>query len=131
MFASAPVTPDHSALRRLLQIVQRPLAPSTATTRRFVAVVVSYTARVSGLTGLAITKLDVLDTFAEIQVATGYTIRGEHTDNVPDDMSLLEGAQPEFETNARAYLHRIEELTGAPIWYVSVGTEREQIIPAG
>ncbi len=116
----------------------------------FDAVVVRYAARVNGLTGLAITKLDVLDTFAEIQIATGYTIRGEHTDNFPDDMSLLEGAEPVFETlpgwqsdtsearsmsdlppNARAYLHRIEELTGAPIWYVSVGTEREQIIAAG
>jgi adenylosuccinate synthase len=115
----------------------------------FDAVVVRYAARVNGLTGLAITKLDVLDTFDEIQIATGYKLQGEYTDNFPDDLTLLEDAEPMFETlpgwqsstsnardlndlpkNARAYLHRIEELTGAPIWYVSVGTEREQIIPA-
>jgi adenylosuccinate synthase len=115
----------------------------------FDAVVVRFAARVNGLTGLAITKLDVLDTFEEIQVATGYRINGKETEHFPDDLTLLENAEPIYETlpgwrastadarvlsdlpaRARAYLHRIEELTGVPIWFVSVGTEREQIIPA-
>jgi adenylosuccinate synthase len=115
----------------------------------FDAVVVRFAARVNGLTGLAITKLDVLDTFDEIQVATGYRIDGKETEHFPDDLTLLENAEPIYETlpgwrastadarvlsdlpaKARAYLHRIEELTGVPIWFVSVGTGREQIIPA-
>jgi adenylosuccinate synthase len=109
--------------------------------------VVRYAARVNGLTGLAITKLDVLDTFAEIRVATGYEIDGERCDEFPYDLSMLARAKPIYETlpgwqapttharssgelpaNARAYLDRIEELTGVPAWFISVGTGRDQII---
>ena len=115
----------------------------------FDSVVTRYSARVNGLTGLAVTKLDVLDTFAEIKIATGYDIHGKHFDSVfPYDLSLLEEAVPHYETlagwqepisgarsindlprNARAYLDRMQELTEVPIAYVSVGTRRDQIIP--
>jgi adenylosuccinate synthase len=113
----------------------------------FDAVVVRYAARVNGLTGLAVTKLDVLDTLDEIRIATGYRAGGETLDEFPGDLGLLEEAEPVYETMpgwlsatsearrwddlpeaARAYLRRLEELTGAPIWYVSVGTRRDQII---
>jgi adenylosuccinate synthase len=113
----------------------------------FDAVVVRYAARVNGLTGLAVTKLDVLDTLSEIRIATGYQVRGEVLDDFPADLGLLAEAEPVYETlpgwetstdgarrwddlpeRARAYLRRLEELTGAPIWYVSVGTRRDQII---
>lgn len=113
----------------------------------FDSVVVRYAQRVNGLTGLAVTKLDVLDTLAEVKIATGYRIGGEVMDDFPADLGLLAGAEPIYETlpgwqsstgearrwedlpdRARAYLQRIEELTGAPIWYVSVGTRRDQII---
>lgn len=113
----------------------------------FDAVVVRYAARVNGLTGLALTKLDVLDEFDEICIATGYEIDGQAVDEFPDDLSLLEDAKPIYETlpgwkastadarsvgelpqAARDYMKRIEELTGVPIWNVSVGTRREQII---
>src|SRR5204862_2561003 len=59
----------------------------------FDAVVVKYAVRVNGLTGLAITKLDVLDTFDEIKIATGYRIKGEHTEHFPDDLTVLEHAE--------------------------------------
>ena len=49
----------------------------------FDANVVRYSVRVNGLTGLAVTKLDVLDTFGEIPVGTGYTIDGELTEELP------------------------------------------------
>jgi adenylosuccinate synthase len=113
----------------------------------FDAVVVRYAARVNGLTGLAMTKLDVLDTLEEIEICTGYRAGGEVLDDFPADLGLLAEAEPIYETlpgwqsptgaarrwddlpeNARAYLYRLEELTGVPIWYVSVGTRRDQII---
>ena len=113
----------------------------------FDAVVVRYAARVNGLTGLAVTKLDVLDTLPELKVAIGYRAGGEELNDFPPDLGLLAEAEPVYETlpgwesstaearrwedlpeGARRYLHRIEELTGVPIWYVSVGTRRDQII---
>jgi adenylosuccinate synthase len=113
----------------------------------FDAVVVRYAAQVNGLTGLAITKLDVLDSFAEIEVCTGYRVGDVDHEFFPHDLTLLAGATPIYETlpgwqqptsdarsyadlpvRARAYLERIQELTGVVIRYVSVGTKREQII---
>lgn len=114
----------------------------------FDAVVVRYAAQVNGLTGLAITKLDVLDSFDEVKICVGYeTADGSGCDHFPYDLTLLENARPIYETMpgwqaetsaarsladlpapARAYLHRLEELTGVPIAYVSVGTRRDQII---
>lgn len=113
----------------------------------FDAVVVRYAAQVNGLTGLAITKLDVLDTFDEIQICTGYRVGDVDHDTFPYDLGLLDQATPIYETmpgweestagtrsyadlpeRARAYLERISELTGVDIAYVSVGTKREQII---
>ena len=113
----------------------------------FDAVVVQYAARVNGLTGLAVTKLDVLDTLPELKIATGYRAHGDLLDGFPADLGELDDAQPVYETlpgwetstaaarrwedlpaRARDYLRRIEELTETPIWYVSVGTRRDQII---
>jgi adenylosuccinate synthase len=113
----------------------------------FDAVVVRYAVRVNGLTGLAVTKLDVLDTFAEIPVATGYRLDGEVVDGMPADLERIERVRPIYETlpgwqkptngvrrladlpaAARAYLDRLQDLSHAPIRYVSVGTHREQII---
>ena len=115
----------------------------------FDAVVLRYAARVNGLTGLALTKLDVLDSFDEVKIATAYEADGVVLEDFPDELSLLERARPVYETlpgwrtstshartieelppPARAYLRRIEELTGVPIWFVSVGTDREEIIRA-
>src|SRR5690606_35579911 len=55
----------------------------------FDAVVVRYAARVNGLTGLAMTKLDVLDTLTEVQIATGYRVGGEILDGFPPDLEQL------------------------------------------
>lgn len=113
----------------------------------FDGVVVRYAARVNGLTALAITKLDVLDTLDELMVCTGYRINGEVHTEFPADLQLLEHAEPVYETMpgwnqstqdarkledlpaaARAYLDRLEQLCETPIAYVSVGTRRDQII---
>lgn len=115
----------------------------------FDAVVVRYAAQVNGLTGLAITKLDVLDTLDEIRICTGYEVDGVVRDTFPYDHTAIERAAPVYETvpgwqtstcdvreygklppAARAYLDRIRELTGVPIALVSVGVRRDQIVPA-
>jgi adenylosuccinate synthase len=113
----------------------------------FDAVVVRYSAQVNGLTGLAVTKLDVLDTFAELNVCVAYEADGEIHHSFPYDLALLERAKPVYETlpgwrsvtsgarsyedlprEARNYLERLQTLTGVPIEYVSVGSARDQII---
>lgn len=113
----------------------------------FDSVVVRFSRRVNGLTGLAVTKLDVLDTLPELKIATGYETDAGPVNDFPGDLELLSEVRPVFETvpgwqsdtskarnwsdlpeGAKRYLRRIEELTGAPIWYVSVGTRRDQII---
>ena len=109
----------------------------------FDATVVRYSVRVNGLTGLAVTKLDVLDTFAEIPVCVGYLLDGQECSEVPSDVEALDRVEPIYETlpgwerdttgarrladlppAARAYLDRLEDLAGQPIRYVSVGTRR-------
>src|SRR5690606_17146686 len=111
------------------------------------AVVLGCAARVNGLAGLARTKLDVLDSFDEVKVAVAYEADGQVLEEFPEDLAVLERARPIYETlpgwraptggaravedlpaRARGYLERIEELTGVPIWFVSVGTERGEII---
>ena len=113
----------------------------------FDAVVVRYAVRVNGLTGLAVTKLDVLDTFAEIPVCVGYRLDGQPCDAMPADVERLGRVAPIYEAlpgwqkslsdvrrladlppPARAYLDRLQDLAHAPIQYVSVGTHRDQII---
>ena len=113
----------------------------------FDGVVVRYAARVNGLTGLAVTKLDVLDTFDRLAICTGYRVDGELLTEFPADVGLLDRAEPVYEwfdgwrmptqdvrrledlpSRARAYLDRIEMLCETPIAFVSVGTRRDQII---
>jgi adenylosuccinate synthase len=113
----------------------------------FDAMVVRYAVRVNGLTGLAVTKLDVLDSFPEIPVGVGYRLDGEQIDSIPADLERMDRVKPMYETlpgwqkatggvrrladlpaAARAYLDRLQDLAHAPIRYVSVGTRRDQII---
>ena len=113
----------------------------------FDATVVRYAVRVNGLTHLAVTKLDVLDTFAEIPVGTAYELDGVACSEMPAAVDRLERVRPVYEVlpgwrkptgdarkladlprEARAYLDRLEALAGAPIRFVSVGTRRDQII---
>jgi adenylosuccinate synthase len=113
----------------------------------FDGTVVRYAARVNGLTGLAVTKLDVLDSFAEIPVGTMYRLDSETCEEMPAEVDALGRVQPVYEIlqgwqqptggarrladlppAARAYLDRLEALSGVPVRYVSVGTRRDQII---
>jgi adenylosuccinate synthase len=113
----------------------------------FDATVVRYAVRVNGLTGLAVTKLDVLDSFAEIPVCTAYRLDGGECDQIPAEADALGRVEPVYQKlpgwhrptgeartladlppAARAYLDRLEALSETPLRYVSVGTRRDQII---
>jgi len=112
----------------------------------FDAVAADYSCWINGFTNIAITKLDILDHFDTIKVCTAYEINGEVVNYLPET-ALQEIAKPiykEFKgwksdtTNARKwkdlpieaqdYCTEIGKLVGAPIKFVSVGPERDQII---
>lgn len=113
----------------------------------FDGVAIGYAAWLNGMTGLAITKLDVLDSFERIRVCTGYRLEDGTviTDSMPDTPVLMrvtpvyeewEGwmtstancrAWDDLPKAARAYVHRLSELAGVKVDYVSVGAERDQM----
>ncbi len=117
----------------------------------FDSVLSRFAAQVNGLTGVAVTKLDVLDTLPELRVATAYRMPdGSVVEDFPADTWSLSSVEPVYETlagwerstgtartladlpaAARRYLDRLEDLTRAPVRWVSVGTDRLQIIPVG
>ncbi|MFV1987671.1 MAG: adenylosuccinate synthase, partial [Gemmatimonadota bacterium] len=113
----------------------------------FDANVVRYAAGVNGLTSLAVTKLDVLDTFEHVRLATGYELDGESVGPFPDSVDELGRVEPvyaehagwqadttgcrsweELPSSARQYLRRIEAESSAPIRYVSIGADRRETI---
>jgi adenylosuccinate synthase len=111
-------------------------------------VLVRQAIRISGVTDLAITKLDVLTGLDKIKICVGYkTPAGDYTHTVPADIRILSHCQPVYEefsgwkedigparkmdelpSNARKYLSRLEELAQARISLVSVGSGREETI---
>ena len=123
---------------------------STGRPRRvgwFDSVVARYAARVNGLDTLALTKLDVLDGLDELLVCTGYRCQNRQLTDFPTDSSMLTSLEPEYETlpgwteptagvtnfsglpqEARRYVARLEELSGAPISIVSTGSDRNDTI---
>jgi len=113
----------------------------------FDAVALREAVRTSGLTGLAITKLDVLNDLETIKICTGYSYRGELLDNFPRDLDVLKECKPVYEecegwqsdisevkgyaelpAKARAYLDKLQKVSGCPIVLVSVGPRRDQTI---
>jgi len=101
----------------------------------------------NGVDGLCITKLDVLDGMTEIKLATSYLLDGKPVIRIPTGAEAVAGCVPVYETlpgwqestvgvqtfdalpaNARAYLRRIETLSGVPIAMVSTGPDRDETI---
>ncbi len=138
------------ALGEKLREIGQEYGATTGRPRRcgwFDAVALRYAARVNGLWGLALTKLDVLTGLGELKIATAYELDGVTLQEVPIDGDELGRCRPVFETlpgwtkplgdcrsfhdlpeEARGYVTRLEELTGVPIAAVSVGADREQTI---
>jgi adenylosuccinate synthase len=113
----------------------------------FDAVAVRQTVRTSGITGIALTKLDILDGFDEIKVCTGYMLDGQAIDRLPASQGEQARLQPVYETisgwsessqgarswadlpaQAIKYVRRIEELIGCPVAMLSTSPEREDTI---
>jgi len=110
-------------------------------------VLLRNSARLNGLTGLVITKLDVLGGLKSLKICTGYDYKGDIIYDFPASIKILEACKPVLETlpgwsedisdirkiddlpkNARNYLSRIEELTETPIDIISVGPDRDETI---
>jgi len=110
----------------------------------FDAVAIRHAVRVNGLTSLVITKLDVLDTMADLKAVVAYGVGGRRLTEMPESLADLSSVEPEHEVfpgwrtptgscrhwedlppEARRYLDRLEELAGVPIRLVSVGSGRD------
>ena len=113
----------------------------------FDAALLKRSAQINGLSGLCITKLDVLDGLTELQLCVGYELDGETIDILPLGADDIERCKPIYETmpgwtdttvgvtdyaqlpaNARRYLDRIQEVTGVPIAMVSTSPDRDHTI---
>jgi len=113
----------------------------------FDAVLVRQTAKLNGMHGIALTKLDVLDGMDELKVCVGYRLNGELIDHLPSQMAAQAAVEPVYETlegwsdstqgartwadlpaTAVKYIRRIEELIEAPVAILSISPEREDTI---
>ncbi len=147
---SGPVPTELTdALGERLRAVGHEYGATTGRPRRcgwFDAAMVQHAAMVNGLTGIALTKLDVLSGMGELRVGVGY----EGLDGVPAGAAALEAARPIYEVlpgwdedltgvsswdalpvNARRYVERIEALTGVPVVLVGTGAGRDEVIVRG
>lgn len=110
-------------------------------------VVLQYGHEINGYTALNLTKLDILDDFAEIKVAVGYKHQGQELESFPASAKVLEEVEIVYETlpgwqtstfgaktwydlpvNARKYVEFIENKVGVKIKYVGTGPDREHLI---
>ena len=111
----------------------------------FDAPLVRHAARVNGLTGLALTKIDILSAYDTIQIASGYRLDGEVIDEFPscrlEDVEVTYESMPgwkddiskarrlsDLPKSCRAYIDRLTELTDVPVRLVSVGPGRQDTI---
>jgi adenylosuccinate synthase len=113
----------------------------------FDAALLKRSAQVNGLSGLCITKLDVLDGLSELLLCTGYELDGEKIDLLPMGAEDIARCKPIYETlpgwsdttvgvtdyaklpeAARRYLERIAEVTGVPIHVISTSPDRDHTI---
>jgi len=111
------------------------------------AVVTRYAVMINGIDSLAVTKLDVLDTLDTIKICTGYKYQGEIIDKFPNSIDILKQCEPiyeempgwhsdttqitqydDFPQAVKNFVKRIEELLGAKVEIVSVGSKRSQTI---
>ncbi|MDB5931956.1 MAG: Adenylosuccinate synthetase, partial [Polaromonas sp.] len=113
----------------------------------FDAALLKRSAQVNGLSGLCITKLDVLDGIEELKLCTGYELDGGTTDILPMGADDIERCTPIYESMpgwsqstvgvtdydklpeaAQRYLQRIEEVTGVPVHMISTSPDRDHTI---
>lgn len=110
-------------------------------------VVLKHGKRISGITDLAITLLDVLTGFEKLKICTSYILDGKEIDYIPSTIEEFNKCKPVYielngwyedisnvksfdnlPKNAKNYIHKIEEITGINVSIISVGPDREQTI---
>jgi adenylosuccinate synthase len=113
----------------------------------FDAVAGQYSRQINGLTGMVLTRLDILDSFSSVKICVGYRVDGQDVDRFPANTSLLARCEPVYEempgwdeptasatslcqlpANAVTYIRRIEDLVGCPVQIVSTGPSRAETI---
>ncbi|MBI2743837.1 MAG: adenylosuccinate synthase [Chlamydiales bacterium] len=131
----------------------REVGTTTGRKRRlgwFDAPLVRRSVQLNGVDSMAVTKLDILDRLAEIKICVGYRFNGEILKSFPASSEILGRVEPVYETHkgwlastadaqnvdelpklARAYLDRVEELSEAPISFISTGPERHKTLKQG
>lgn len=142
--------PEGDAIGDTLQSKGHEYGATTGRRRRcgwFDAVVANDAVRLNGLTGFAVTKLDVLSGLKKLKIATGYRVEGKPYAYMPDNIRQARLAEPVYEevdgwvselsgirsyadlpAQAQAYLKRLEDLTGVSPAIVSVGPDREETL---
>jgi adenylosuccinate synthase len=140
----------HDEIGRLIGDRGKEFGTNTGRRRRcgwFDAVLARQTARTCGIDGLALTKLDILDGFEQIKVATSYRLDGKEIEYLPASQSAQARVEPVYETiegwkgvtskarswadlpaQAIKYVRRIEELVGVPVALLSTSPERDDTI---
>ncbi len=142
--------PTEEGVGKHLSSVGHEFGTVTGRARRcgwFDAALLRRSVQINGVSGMCLTKLDVLDGLESLKLCTGYTLDGRHLNVFPVGAEDASRCQPVYETmpgwtestvgaksmdalpaNARAYVKRIEELVGVPIDMVSTGPDREETI---
>lgn len=143
-------TEDHGAEGQKIRDEGNEYGATTGRPRRcgwFDSVAMRFTCDLNGATGLIVTNLDVLSAFDELKVCVAYHLDGERLERYPSGRDL-DGIEPEYVTfpgwgtditgarswddlpaAAQAYVQHLEALSGTPIVMLSVGPERDQVIP--
>ncbi len=149
---SGPFVTENDAIGDMLHNMGREFGATTGRARRcgwLDSVLVRYAVMLNGADELAITNLDGLDGLDTIQICTAYTLRGKTIHYPPSTAADLAACVPVYETHqgwkqdlsgirkfadlpplAKAYLKRLEELTGARVSLVGIGPDREQTLVA-
>jgi adenylosuccinate synthase len=147
---SGPFITENQDIADYLHGLGREFGATTGRARRcgwLDTVLLRFACMVNGVTDLAVTNLDGLDERDSIEVCVAYAIDGEQHALPPADRDAWDRATPVYESlpgwqqdtsgcrtwddlpeNARAYLDRLAELSGAPVKYVGIGPDREQTI---
>jgi len=143
-------TEDKSETGKKMQELGGEFGATTGRPRRcgwFDSLIAKYAVRVNGLTGVLISKLDVLDRFETIKVCIGYDHKGREITEFSTEEKILEDCIPSYKEfkgwnkditqvrkyddlpdEAKTYLEEIEKIIGVPIVMISVGPSRDQII---
>ena len=144
------VTELHDATGNLIRERGHEYGTTTGRPRRtgwLDTVVVKYACLLSGIDCLAITRLDILDTLPTLKICVGYRYKGQALNEYPASLKVLGEVEPVYEElpgwetditgirryedlplNARRYVERLSECSGARLGIVSVGPDREQTI---